>query len=118
MKKHLTCIECPQSCQLEVEVENGYVRSVTGNKCPKGETYARQEIEDPLRVLTTTVQAIGLEVGMVPVRTDRPIPKPRLREAVQAAHKIKITRPVRAGDVLQENFLSLQVNLIATRSAQ
>ncbi len=118
MKKRLTCIACPQSCLLEAEVEDNRVRSISGNKCPQGEIYARQEIENPLRVLTTTVRSPGLEVKLIPVRTDRPLPKHRLQEAIQAAHKIKITRPVRAGDVLADNFLSLQVKLIATRTAK
>lgn len=55
------CTTCPSECLLTVEVErdaNGAVvevRSVTGNNCPRGDTFAHQELTCPMRVLTTTV---------------------------------------------------------------
>ena len=37
MKKQFTCIVCPNGCEIEAEVENGQVISVTGHTCPRGE---------------------------------------------------------------------------------
>ena len=37
MKKQFTCIVCPNGCEIEAEVENGQVISVTGHPCPRGE---------------------------------------------------------------------------------
>ena len=34
MKKQFTCIVCPNGCEIEAEVENGKVISVTGHTCP------------------------------------------------------------------------------------
>ena len=31
MKKQFTCIVCPNGCEIEAEVENGQVISVTGH---------------------------------------------------------------------------------------
>jgi len=104
MKKNFTCIECPKGCQLTVRVENEIVREVLGNQCPKGEVYAKQEIEHPLRTLTTTVAAQQLTVAMIPVRTTGPIPKPALREAMQLIKQIVITQPVKANQVLRKKF--------------
>jgi len=117
MKKKITCIDCPQGCQLEVDVENGYVVGLSGNKCPKGEVYAKQEIENPMRILASTVLTRALNIKMVPVRTSRPIPKSKLFEAIEEIKKIRLSRPVHVGDVIAPNFLGLGVDLISTRDA-
>jgi len=117
MIKQLTCIECPRGCKLSVEIDSGKVISVTGNACPKGEPYARAEIENPARVLTSTVIAVGLDLKMVPVRTDKPIPKDKMPEAMREIKKIRLSRPVRPGDIIAERFLGMDVNLIATRES-
>jgi len=116
MIKKLTCIECPKGCGLEVDIENCRVVKVSGNKCPKGEKYAITEIENPVRILTTTVLACGLGLKMVPVRTDGPIPKSRMHEAIEEIKKLKISKPQRPGDIVLRNLLGLDVNLIATRN--
>jgi CxxC motif-containing protein len=117
MLRKLTCIECPVGCQLEIDEEGGRVIKMTGNKCEKGEAYAKQEIENPLRVLTTTVVTDDLDLKLVPVRTNKPISKARLLEAMAAIRKIKLNRPVKAGEIIVKNFLELDADLIATRSA-
>ena len=117
MKKTMTCIECPQSCALTVDIENCQVVKVSGNQCPRGEAYARAEVENPVRILTGTVLAHGLEMKMVPVRTDKPIPKVKVAEAAAELKKIKVTKPLGINDVIVYNFLGLNVNLISTRKA-
>ena len=47
--RELTCIRCPIGCHITVEMENGEVRSVTGNSCPRGEEYASNEVTHPVR---------------------------------------------------------------------
>ena len=59
------CTTCPSECLLTVEVERdadgavAEVRSVTGNSCLRGDTFAHQELTCPMRVLTTTVAVSG-----------------------------------------------------------
>ncbi|HBB65938.1 MAG: hypothetical protein A2X28_10340 [Elusimicrobia bacterium GWA2_56_46] len=115
MKRLMTCIECPQGCRLSVETGGLRVISVTGHRCPRGENYARQEVEAPMRTLTTAVLTRGLELKMLPVRTSKPIPKDRLQEAMEAVKRITLTSPVKTGAVIAENFLGLGVDLTATR---
>ena len=105
MIKKITCIECPQGCQLEVEIENNYVVKVTGNKCEKGIPYAKQEIESPMRTVTTTVLTKGLELKMVPVKTVKPIPKARIMEALEEIKKIQLDQPAKAGDMIADNWV-------------
>jgi CxxC motif-containing protein len=117
MIKNLTCIECPLGCNLIVDVENCRLVKASGNKCPKGETFARSEVENPLRIFTSTVLCIGLDLKMLPVRTSQPIPKARIIEAAQEVQKIKVTGPVSAGEIIKNNFLGSGADLVATRSA-
>ncbi len=116
MIKHLTCIACPNGCQLEINEEGGRVISVTGNKCEKGPAYAKQEVENPMRVLSSTVLAKGLELKLVPVRTSKPIPKGKLFEGIAEIRKLELEKPVKAGEVIVKNFLGLEADLIAARS--
>ncbi len=118
MIKKMTCIQCPKSCSLTVDIENCRVVKVSGNLCPRGEEYAAAEIEDPRRILTATVLARGLSLKMIPVRTDQPIPRAKMGEAAAEIKKIRADRPLKAGDILVENFLNLGVRLIATRGAE
>ncbi|MFA6384399.1 MAG: DUF1667 domain-containing protein [Candidatus Omnitrophota bacterium] len=115
MKKELICVECPKGCSLDADIENGKVVSVSGNKCPRGEEYALSEIENPRRILTSSVLCEGLEVRMLPVRTDQPIPKAQLMDAMNAVKKIRVNRKVKAGDVIVPGFFG--VNLISARDA-
>lgn len=115
MKKILTCIECPAGCELEVEIEKTRIIKVSGNKCPKGFEYAKDEIENPVRILTSSVLAQGLSAKMLSVRTSGAIPKGMMREAMKEIKKIKVTKEVKVGDIVSENFLGTGFNLIATR---
>ena len=71
---------------------------------------------DPMRILTSAVLAEGLSVKMVPVRTDKPILKSRLADAMEMIRMLKVTQPIEAGDVILRDFLGLEANLIATRT--
>lgn len=114
MSKELICIVCPNGCRLTVD-DN---LNVTGNKCPRGVTYAKQELTNPTRVLTTTVKIESAELGVLPVRTANPIPKGKLFEAMKIVNSIKLKAPVKLGDVVYENICGTGVNLIACRTIE
>lgn len=109
----ITCIGCPLGCRLSVDVENDY--AVSGNSCKRGEAYGKNELKNPTRVLTTTVKASGGIHSRCPVRTEEPIPKGMLFEAMELLQKVELTAPVKCGDVVVENILNTGVNVIATR---
>lgn len=115
-RKELTCIICPTSCRLTVELGDGdTIKSCEGYKCKRGEIYVREEVFDPKRILTTKVRVIGGQVRMCPVRSDKPIPKEILKEAVSVVAKIQVPSPIKIHDVLVKNFLGLNADIIATR---
>ncbi len=112
----LTCIICPNGCDLKVTHQDGQVVKVDSALCQKGRDYAREELTNPVRTLTTTVRVDGGELPLVSVRTDGPIPKSRLTEAMQAVRALHVQAPVSAGTVLMTNILGTSANLIATRA--
>ena len=72
--KQLNCINCPLGCLLTVTLEDGKITSVTGNTCPRGEKYAHQELTDPQRMLTSTVQDPRLCRSIAQRRSQSPGP--------------------------------------------
>ncbi|MGL5709777.1 MAG: DUF1667 domain-containing protein, partial [Cetobacterium sp.] len=52
--KEMICILCPMGCHLNIDIENNY--KVTGNSCPKGEIYGKEELIAPKRVVTSIVR--------------------------------------------------------------
>jgi len=117
MIKKMTCIECPKGCTLSVDIEGCEVKNVAGAKCPRGIAYAMSEVQNPVRILTATVLAVGLDLKLIPVRTDKPIPKKDILMAAEEIRKMRVERPVKSGDTIAENFLGLGVKLVATREA-
>ncbi len=116
MKKNLTCVACPLGCSIEVEIENGEVISVTGNTCKRGDTYARSEITNPVRSLTTSVKVEGGVHPVVPVKTSGPIPKGKMFDCMKEINSAKISAPVKIGDVVIKNILGLGVDIVATNN--
>lgn len=113
MEKDLVCIVCPNGCTLHA-VENGGEITVTGNRCPKGEAYAKAELTNPVRTLTTSVATCFSARPVLPVRTSGAIPKEKLKQAMQAINALVLDHPISCGDIIQKNFLGFGVDLIAT----
>lgn len=114
--KTITCIECPVGCRIGVDMEGCRVVKVSGNKCPKGEKYAISEIENPMRVLTTTVAAEGLGIRRLPIRTSAPISKAKIPEVMRVIRSVKVSRPVRVGESIVKNVCGTGADIVVTRS--
>ena len=71
---------------------------MSGNTCKRGAEYARTECTDPRRTLTTTLRCA--DGGVVAVKTEQPIPKDRLLEAMKQLNQMIVPLPVSIGDVL------------------
>ncbi len=113
--KKIICIECPKGCIISAEIRSGKLFSISGNECQKGEAYAFKEIENPVRILTSVVLAEGLSLKMVPVKTDRAVPKADIMKLMEGIKKIRLRTPVKTGDVIEKDFMGSGADLIATR---
>lgn len=114
------CTTCPSECLLTVKVvrdANGAVvevRSVTGNSCPRGDKFARQELTCPMRVLATTVAVSGGDEALLPVRTAEAIPLALHAQAMDLIRGLVVNAPIRMGDVILPNLLDTNIDLVAS----
>lgn len=114
--KELICIVCPKGCHLKVDEENGY--AVTGNSCPRGAEYGKNELSNPTRMLTSTVCIEGGIYPRLPVKTSLAIPKSLLFAAMDEIAKVRLTAPVTCGQVLIPNLLGTGADLVASRDME
>lgn len=116
-KRELICIGCPMGCPLTVEMNGTEVVSVTGNTCPRGDAYARKEVTNPTRIVTSTVKVEGGKADMVSVKTKEDIPKGKIFECVKALKGITVKAPVHIGDVILKDVAGTGIDIIATKNA-
>ena len=115
---HLICIGCPLGCPLTAELEDGEVRSVTGNTCKNGEKYARRELTNPTRIVTTTVRVSGGELAMVSVKTASDIPKGKIFDCIRALKDVEVPAPILIGQVILPDAVGTGVDVVATRNVR
>ena len=108
----MTCLECPRGCRLSIDVDT---HEVTGNVCPRGDAFAKAELTNPLRVLTTTVRIDSDTETMLPVRSKDDIPKAKLFDAMKVIQSVRAKSPVRVGDVILPDLCGTGIPLIATK---
>lgn len=112
----LTCIRCPRGCQVSVTLEEGRIVRVSGNACPRGDEYARKEVCDPTRQVTSVVPVTGArDLAMLPVKCSGEVPKGRVMDVVRALRGVRVAAPVRIGDVIVRDVCGSGVDVVATR---
>ena len=82
------------------EMEGQEVLSVTGNSCPRGDMYARTEVVNPVRTVTSSVLVTGGQAERTSVKTAKPIPKGMIFDVMKEIDSAVIAAPVKIGDVV------------------
>ncbi len=100
MKKDLICIACPLGCRLTARWLNESAIEITGNRCPRGEEYGREEVVEPKRVVTATVRLKSGFLKRLPVTTKRPVPKDKIAALLNRLYTIELSAPVIRGEVV------------------
>jgi CxxC motif-containing protein len=116
--REIICIGCPMGCPLEVEMENGQVTKVSGNSCKRGETYAHKECTNPTRILTSSVGVKDGNDAVVPVKTEKDIPKEKIFECMKDLKNVVVEAPIHIGDIIIKNISGTGVNIIATKEVK
>lgn len=116
-ERELICIGCPMGCPLTVKLEGGEILAITGYTCKRGEVYARKEVTNPTRIVTSTVDVEGGRVARVSVKTKEDIPKGKIFQCVKALKGVTVKAPVHIGDVIISNVADTGVDVVATRDA-
>lgn len=119
MNKKLICISCPQGCRLNAEFDSATGEcTVTGNRCPRGAAYAKQELTDPRRVVTAVVRTGDSALPFIPVRTDKPFPRAGIPALLNRLYTMTVRTPVACGDTLIENVDNTGIRVIITESSK
>lgn len=114
MKRNLTCIVCPLGCEIEIEISEGKVLSVSGNTCKRGEKYAIEECTTPKRVITSTIRTKN---GMVPVKTAKSVSKEKIFEIMKKINAFYSDESFEIGDIAIKNIDEEDTDLIITGKA-
>jgi len=119
MNKEMICIVCPMSCHLEVELDDkGAVLNVSGNSCPRGDVYARKELTNPTRMLTSTVKIKGAMYDRLPVITSTDIPKGKMFDVMKAIANIEVQAPVLINQIILKDVCGLGVDIKGSRTME
>ena len=107
------CINCPKGCELEVaKMADGTV-AVSGNACPRGEEYGRNELMNPTRMVTGLVRVAGMRKPL-PVKTKTAVPKGKIDAVLFAMHQTTVQLPVKIGDVVIPDVAGTGVDVTTT----
>ena len=109
MSQQVVCIACPVGCRLTVMKGPDAAVSVEGNRCPRGETYGREEALSPRRIVSAVVPTGSPDFPVAPVRTDQPLPRTLVTELLRTLYAARAPLPVRQGDVMIEAFHGVRV---------
>jgi len=115
--REMTCIGCPMGCALKAEIRGDAI-IVRGNQCKRGEKYARSEILNPVRAVTSTVRVLGGTIPRLSVRTARDVPKDKIFACMAEIRKCAVQAPVRIGDVLIADCAGTGADIIATKNIE
>jgi CxxC motif-containing protein len=106
--------QCPLGCRIDV-VQKDKQSNFAGYECKKGIEYAKNEITDPRRIVTTTVFIKNGTIRLLPVRSEKEISKDLVRKCISELSNLKVKAPIKCGDTIYENILKTGINIIATR---
>ncbi len=115
MKYELTCINCPMGCRIMADYDGKEVTNIQGYTCARGKAYAQTEITDPTRMVTALVSIEGTHTPLS-VKTQSPIRKPLIFDALQVIRRTTVKPPIHIGDIVIENICGTGVDVIATEN--
>ena len=102
-------------CSLTVTIECDNI-GVEGNTCPKGADYAKKEVTNPTRIVTSSVRVNGADIARVSVKTASDIPKGKIFDCMEEIRKVELNAPVSIGDIVIADCAGTGVSVIATKN--
>ena len=112
----LICISCPQGCHLNAELSADGSWQISGNRCPRGEVYAKQELTDPRRVVTAVMPCANMERPFIAVRTTVPCPKAKIPALLNMLYRTTAPADVKNGDIVIKNIDNSEISVIVTEN--
>lgn len=112
-------------CHLSIERLSENDIAVTGNRCARGEQYAREEMLSPRRVVTATCKAAPSSIAAaadlsrprrIPLRTKAAFPREKIPELLTLIYGLEMELPVRRGQVAISDALGTDIDVIVART--
>lgn len=113
--REIICIVCPKGCHINYDEDTNTFSNFI---CKRGPVYAKKELTNPRRILTTTVEISNAITTRLPVVTDNDIPKEKMFDCMKVLANVKVEAPILVGETIYENILDLGVNIVATKSLE
>ena len=110
--KELTCIVCPRGCRLKIDDE----LNVTGNSCPRGAQYAKDELTNPKRMITSFVRVKNRKDCVCSVKTSTSIPKGMIFEVMEEINRVGVNAPTHIGDIAIKDVLGTGADIVITKN--
>ena len=107
----LTCIRCPIGCHLVVTKNKDGTVTVTGNSCPRGAEYGKQEMLCPQRIITTIKKTA---TGTISVKTSTSVNKGIYFDVLQAIKDVPLKKSYKFGEVLIKNVCNSGADIVIT----
>jgi CxxC motif-containing protein len=111
--QEIICIQCPLGCHGRVTTdETNKVVTFEGYECKEGKKYAESEALEPLRILTATVITESKIRPLLPVKTNKAIPKNKLKQCMRVLARVRAKPPVSMGHVIVPNILDTGADIV------
>lgn len=117
-KQNLICIGCPLGCDITVEMQEKEIINISGNNCKRGDSYARNEVTNPTRIVTSIIRVSNGKIPRVSVKTQQEIPKEMISQCMKEIKAVAIHAPVKIGNIIIDNIANTGVKLIATKNVE
>lgn len=118
MKKEIICTICPIGCNILVEGEGENIVSIKGYQCNRGLDFSENEFLHPVRILTTSVKVENSSTPLLPVRSNKPIPKELIMDCMREIKEVKVKAPIKSKDIIISNICGSGADIIATASIE
>ena len=103
-------------CLVTVVLDGDTITDISGYTCPRGKSYAEQEVKNPTRIVTSTVKVIGGKKDRVACKTESDIPKDKIADVMREINSAEVQAPVVIGEVLIHDVAGTGVDIVATSS--
>ncbi len=114
-RKVITCIVCPNGCELTTYYNDNNSLVIEGAECERGISWAKQEITNPKRIITSSVLVKNGTQPLVSVKTDTPIPLDKISTIMNEIKSVLIEAPVDINQLILKNAANTGASIIATR---
>lgn len=114
VQEHIVCVGCPMGCSVILTIENKNVTAIEGNGCKQGKKYVLEEYRNPVRTFTSTLLTEGSSQSLLPVRTNKPIPRTKMLSTSLALAGVRVRPPVRMGEVVVSRPGGIEADVIAS----